>query len=30
MEHKAGDKMFVDFSGEKLFAVNPKPAKEEM
>ena len=28
MEHKAGDKMFVDFSGEKLFVVNRKTGEK--
>ena len=28
MEHKAGDKMFVDFAGEKLFVVNPKTGEK--
>lgn len=28
MEHKAGDKMFVDFAGEKLFIVDPKTGEK--
>jgi len=28
MEHKAGDKMFVDFAGEKLFIVCPKTGEK--
>jgi transposase len=28
MEHKAGDKMFVDFAGQKLFIVNPKTGEK--
>jgi transposase len=28
MEHKAGDKMFVDFAGQKLFTVNPKTGEK--